>query len=89
MLSGLNCHDCGYEDCHQMGIAILNGEAKITQCINFQDHFSLKVNDKQVPIGGFVRNALTGVVLGFIKTLKGGQEAEKIELKFEAKKNGN
>jgi molybdopterin-guanine dinucleotide biosynthesis protein B len=89
MLSGLNCHDCGYEDCHQMGIALLKGEVKVTQCINFQESFSLKVNGEQVPIGGFVVNALTGVVLGFIKTLKGGEEAESIELKFEAKKDGN
>lgn len=89
MLSGLNCHDCGYEDCHQMGIGLLKGEIEVTQCINFQERFSLKVNGKRVPIGGFVMNALTGVVLGFIKTLKGGEEAESIELKFEAKKNGN
>jgi molybdopterin-guanine dinucleotide biosynthesis protein B len=87
LLPGLNCHDCGYDDCLSMGKAILKKEARISQCIGFNDSYILKVNGLNVPLKGFVREAIENVVLGFVKTLKGGQKAERIELKFEVKRN--
>jgi molybdopterin-guanine dinucleotide biosynthesis protein B len=83
MLSGLDCHSCGYHDCLSMGIGILAGEATITQCVGYGSTFSLKVNDLNVPLGNFTREVLQNVILGFVKTLKGGEEARKIHLEFE------
>ena len=34
-------------------------------------------------MGNFVRTAMVNVVLGLIKTLKGGEKARKVELSFE------
>jgi molybdopterin-guanine dinucleotide biosynthesis protein B len=83
LLPGLNCHECGYDDCFEMGKALLKRESEISQCIGFKDGFSLKVNGIEVPLKGFVRDALEGVVIGFVKTLKGVEDARNIELKFE------
>ena len=83
MLPGLNCHGCGYDDCRSMGKALLAGEAELTQCIGYGPSFTLKVNDQDVPMNNFTRQAMENVILGFIKTLKGGEEARKVELEFE------
>jgi molybdopterin-guanine dinucleotide biosynthesis protein B len=87
LLPGLNCHSCGYPDCKSMGVALLNGEAELKQCVGFQDDFILKVNGRDVSTGFFVRNAMTNVVIGFIKTLKGGEDAHSVDLKFEVKRD--
>jgi len=83
LLPGLDCHSCGYPDCKSMGEALLAGEAEITQCIGYGSQFNLKVNDVDVPLNNFTRAAMQNVILGFIKTLKGGEEAKKVELEFE------
>jgi molybdopterin-guanine dinucleotide biosynthesis protein B len=83
MLPGLNCHGCGYDDCRSMGVALLSGEAEIIQCIGYGPSFTLKVNDQDVPMNNFTRATMENVILGFIKTLKGGEEPRKVELEFE------
>ena len=84
MLPGLDCHSCGYPDCMTMGAALLSGEAVITQCVGYGRDFILKVNDTDIPLGGFTRTALQNVVLGFIKSLKGGEDPKKVQLEFES-----
>jgi hypothetical protein len=66
-----------------MGVALLSGEAELTQCVGYGPSFTLKVNDQTVPMNNFTRAAMENVILGFIKTLKGGEEARKVELEFE------
>jgi molybdopterin-guanine dinucleotide biosynthesis protein B len=83
LLLGLDCHGCGYDDCRSMGVALLSGEAELTQCVGYGPSFTLKVNDQTVPMNNFTRTAMENVILGFIKTLKGGEEARKVELEFE------
>lgn len=85
LLPGLDCHDCGYDDCYSMGKALLKKEAQINQCVGFRDDFILRVNEVEVPLKGFVRDAMGNMILGFVKTLKGGESAKRIQLKFEAK----
>jgi len=84
LLPGIDCHTCGYPDCKTMGAALLTGESEITQCVGYRNDFILKVNDVDVPLGGFTRTALQNVVQGFIKSLKGGNDPHKIQLEFEA-----
>jgi molybdopterin-guanine dinucleotide biosynthesis protein B len=82
MLSELDCKTCGYPDCKSMGIALLAGEANIAQCVGYSTTFNLKVNGVDVPLNKFTRRVMENVVLGFIMTLKGGEEAKKIKLEF-------
>lgn len=83
MLPGLDCRSCGYDECRQMGAALLAREAKLEQCVGFRHDGVLKVNGVDVPMNNFIRKAMQNVVLGFIKTLKGAEEARKVELSFE------
>ena len=83
MLPGLDCQSCGYDDCKSMGVALLAGEAELSQCVGFRSDGALKVNGVDVAMGNFVRDIMKNVVLGFIKSLKGGEVARKVELSFE------
>lgn len=83
MLPGLDCHSCGYDTCRLMGEALLKGESKLEQCVGFRTDGTLKVNGVEVPMNNFIRKAMQNVVLGFVKTLKGSEEARKIEVSFE------
>jgi molybdopterin-guanine dinucleotide biosynthesis protein B len=83
ILSGLDCKNCGYPDCLTMGKAILTGQAKADQCIGYNSSFILKVNGLDIELNKFTKRALENVILGFIKTLKGGEGAKKIQLEFE------
>ncbi len=83
MLPGLDCHSCGYDDCKSMGIALLSGEAELNQCVGYRTDGALKVNGVDVAMGNFVREIMKNVVLGFLKSLKGGEVARKVELSFE------
>lgn len=83
MLPGVNCRGCGYQDCRSLGEAILAGEAQASQCVRNSVEFTLRINDEPVPIGGFVRRAFKGMLIGFLRSLKGGEDPRKIEIAFE------
>ena len=87
MLPGLDCNSCGYDDCRSMGAALLAGESKLDQCVGYRTDGTLKVNGVDVPMNNFIRKAMQNVVLGFVKTLKGADEAKKVELTFEVTDN--
>jgi molybdopterin-guanine dinucleotide biosynthesis protein B len=88
MLPGANCHGCGYPDCRSLGKAVLGGEAEAAQCVRNSTAFTLKLNGEPVPLNNFTRRALTNMLTGFIKALKGGEEAERVELAFEVERGG-
>ena len=83
MLPGIDCHSCGYDNCKSMGVGLLGGEAELSQCVGYRSDGILKVNGVDVAMGSFVRDIMQTVVLGFIKSLKGGEKARKVELTFE------
>jgi molybdopterin-guanine dinucleotide biosynthesis protein B len=83
ILPGVNCRGCGYQDCRSLGEAILAGEAQASQCVRNSVEFTLRVNDEPVPLGGFVQRAFKGMLLGFLRSLKGGETPRKIEIAFE------
>lgn len=83
MLPGVDCRGCGYQDCRSLGEAILAGEAQASQCVRNSVEFTLRVNDEPVPLGGFVQRAFKGMLLGFLRSLKGVENPRKIEIAFE------
>jgi len=88
MLPGADCNGCGYENCRSLGKAILGGDADATRCVRNYEAFTLKVNGESLPLNNFVRRALTNMLTGFIKALKGGEDAERVELAFEVNPDG-
>jgi len=83
LLSGLNCGGCGYESCRELAQAILAGEAEADKCVNYwSESIRIKVNDRTVALKPFVNEIIRNVVLGMIRTLRGGEDPHKIELVF-------
>jgi molybdopterin-guanine dinucleotide biosynthesis protein B len=82
MLPGENCGGCGYKSCLQMGKAILEGKMKALKCVFYKKEFTLKINNNDIQVNNFVSNAMKNVILGFIKTLKGGKSVKKVEVEF-------
>jgi len=66
-----------------MGKAILAGQATIDQCVGYNASFILKVNEVNIALNNFTKRAMENVIIGFIKTLKGGEKAKKVQLEFE------
>jgi molybdopterin-guanine dinucleotide biosynthesis protein B len=85
ILAGLNCHGCGYENCHELGRAILRREAEAERCVAYTPDFILKVNDEDIPLGPFVQDVTRNIILGLVKSYKGVRNPRKIEIKFEAR----
>ena len=83
MLSGLDCHGCGYDDCLGLSRAILAGEASFEKCVGYTPGFTLRVDGEVVPLGPFVQDVTMNVVLGLVRSFKGVGVPSKVELEFE------
>jgi molybdopterin-guanine dinucleotide biosynthesis adapter protein len=85
LLAGLNCKACGFKTCRGMGRAILAGEGDAKKCVKYDGEVILRIDGSVIPLNKFTGSALANVVLGFLKTLKGGEEPHRVELEFEVK----
>ena len=83
MLSGLDCHGCGYDDCLSLGRAILAGEAGPERCVGYASDFALRVDGEAVALGPFVQEVTKNVVLGLVRSFKGVGDPSRVELEFE------
>ena len=85
-LANLDCGDCGYENCHDMALAMVKGEAKEDLCVMKQmEDVILKVNGNRVPLNPFVNKFIENTFLGMISALKIKEhgEPQKIELQIQ------
>lgn len=88
-LANLDCGDCGYENCHDMALAMVKGEAKEDLCVMKQmEDVILKVNGNRVPLNPFVNKFIANTFLGMISALKIKEhgEPQKIELQIQHNK---
>jgi len=85
LLAGLNCKACGYETCREFGAAILSGEGDAGKCVRYGGAVLLRVDSSVIALNKFTGSALANVVLGFTKTLKGGENPHRVELEFEVR----
>ncbi len=78
-----NCGKCGYINCREYVKAYLFGENKTCPLM---DRVILRINGKRIHLTEFVKTSLTGVVMGFISSLKGAPsnplQVKKIELQI-------
>jgi len=88
MLPGVDCQGCGYSDCRSLGKAILSGDADATMCARNLTAFMLKVNGESTPLNNFTRRILTNVLTSIIKTLKGAESIDRVELAFQTPHDG-
>lgn len=84
ILPGLNCHGCGYDDCGEMALAIVAGDASVNGCrVLGGGRVVLKVDGEDVPLGSFVEGVTVNVVMGLVRSLKGVGEPRSVELSIE------
>lgn len=80
LLAGMDCGGCGHTDCRELGQAILQGNTSAEACVSYSTSVSLIVNGTPIPLKPFVQDTFRNVVVGLVKSLKGGSEPRNIEL---------
>jgi molybdopterin-guanine dinucleotide biosynthesis protein B len=76
-LPGLDCGECGYPDCDTMGERILEGDSNFIDCvvISTGKPVSIRVGEREVPMGRFVQDFVKNTVMAMVGTLKGAEMA--------------
>jgi molybdopterin-guanine dinucleotide biosynthesis protein B len=85
LLPRMDCGGCGYEDCRSLAEAIVAGEADAERCVGYSPGgVRLRINGRLVPMNAFVRSTTKNVVMGLVRSLKGVEEPDNIELEIRA-----
>lgn len=70
-LPGLDCGDCGREDCASLARDIVAGKATPDACRSRTPSCSIKVNGVPLGMNHFVKDIISSGILGMLKELKG------------------
>jgi len=85
LLPGLNCGGCGYESCRELALAALRGEADPSRCVHLSvGDVVLRVDGRRIPLNPYVRRVFRDVLKALVGTLRGCEEAKRIEVSVEA-----
>lgn len=83
-LPGLDCGKCGLDFCKQLAKAIKEDKNTLEDCFYYSEKkISLSVDGKEIPMGKFAKEIVSGAVTGMISSLKGvdAKKDIKIEIK--------
>ncbi len=86
LLPGKNCGDCGFQDCEEMAQNLLEKKASFSKCPHLAAKLTLKIDDEDVYMKGFVQNIIRGSIEGMLQTLKSVPRDPKkifIQIEFE------
>lgn len=89
-IANMNCGECGYENCKEMALAMVRGEATEDLCIMKKtSEVMLKINGNFVPLNPFVNKFIKNTFLGMMSALKIEEhgEPQKIELQIQHESN--
>lgn len=81
-VGGLDCGECGYDDCREFSLAAIEGKAPKDGCIALGGPVSLKIDGKQVPLKPFIKDLIANTISGMVSSLQ-KTEGDKIELEVE------
>ncbi len=81
-LPDLNCGECGYNTCYEMGKAIIKGEKKIENCTSLYSDINIWINGEKLPVKKFVQDCLRSTITGFLSSLKGASIHGKVKIEF-------
>lgn len=83
-LPKLDCGKCGQKTCREFAEAIYHGKNAIEDCYYFSDmNVSLKIDGKEIPMGKFAKEFVSGTIWGMVSSLKGVEEGKNIVIKIE------
>ncbi|MFW6138439.1 MAG: molybdopterin-guanine dinucleotide biosynthesis protein B [Spirochaetota bacterium] len=75
-LPDINCRECGFSSCRGLAKKILEGSKTASECTRIKGEVQLFIDDREITIKNFVRDALKGVVKGFVQNLRGYRRGE-------------
>ena len=71
LLPGLDCGNCGRENCRAMAREIVAGQAAMADCAALGAKLVITVNGAPVAVNSFVERIITASITGMLKELKG------------------
>ena len=83
LLPDLNCQKCCYDSCYAFAEAVYNEEVEIDGCVKLKEKvIKVIVNGEEIPLGHFPAKMIKNSIKGMVKSLKGVDEIEEVEIKF-------
>ena len=80
-LPGLNCADCGYQDCYELAKEIVKGKTTADACVSLNPPISIKVNGSGLALNTFTVHLFKTTVLAMVSALKGVRKGP-VEIKI-------
>ena len=80
-LPGLNCADCGYQNCYELAKEIVKGKKAVDACISLHPPISIQVNGSGLALNGFTAHFFKTTVLAMVSALKGVRKGP-VEIKI-------
>ncbi|MFW6142126.1 MAG: molybdopterin-guanine dinucleotide biosynthesis protein B [Candidatus Saliniplasma sp.] len=82
-LPQLDCGKCGYDTCKSFAESVLDGENKIDECPqSLSGRIELIINGEEIDLGMFPSNIIKNTILGMIKSLKGVEDIDSLEIRL-------
>jgi ArsR family metal-binding transcriptional regulator len=83
-LPGLDCGKCGMQLCRELADSIHSGNNTYDDCYYFSElKVTLVVDGKQIPLGRFAKEIISGTLDGMVSSLKGVEKGKKIVISIE------
>lgn len=70
-LPGLNCADCGYQNCYELAKEIVKGKNTVDACVSLHPPISIKLNGSDLALNAFTAHLFKTTVLAMVSALKG------------------
>jgi len=84
----VDCCECGYESCSAFAKSVLHGKIEISKCTKYiGKNIELIVNDKKIELSSFPSTLIKNTILGMIKSLKGVEKIDSLEIRFKKFEN--
>jgi len=80
-LPGLNCADCGYQNCYELAKEIVKGKKAVDACISLHPPISIQVSGSGLALNGFTAHFFKTTVLAMVSALKGVRKGP-VEIKI-------
>lgn len=82
-LPGLDCGECGFDNCKEMAEEIADGRVDISQCQKLSSgRTKIIVDGKTISVGPFVDDIVTNTIMGMISSLKGAENPKKVSIEI-------
>jgi molybdopterin-guanine dinucleotide biosynthesis protein B len=80
-LPGLNCADCGYQNCYELAKEIVRGKITVDACVSLHPPISIMVNGSGLALNAFTANLFKTTFLTMVSALKGVRKGP-VEIKI-------